>query len=69
MSRPTPLQGASVWSGAEIAQSRRWVKHFPAAVLAEIDTALNGAKDVEWRQVNRGNFPLPNAAAFFDELR
>jgi hypothetical protein len=69
MSRPTPLQGASVWSGAEIARSRRWIKHFPAEVLAEIDAALDRVKDVEWRQVNRGNFPLLNAASFFDDIR
>jgi len=69
MSQLTPLQGASVWSGAEIARSRRWIKLFPAEVLAEIDAALEAVEDVEWRQVNRGNFPLPNAAAFFDDVR
>jgi hypothetical protein len=64
-----PLQGASVWSGAQIRQSRRWIKQFPSAVLAEIDAALLQVKDLDWRRVNRTNFPLPGAAPFFDDLR
>jgi hypothetical protein len=63
------LKGACGWKGAEIAQSRRWVKEFPAVVLQQIDNALEKVKDLEWRTINRGNFPLPDAAPFFDEVR
>jgi hypothetical protein len=63
------LKGASVWKGAEIAQSHRWVKEFPADVLAQIDSALVKVKDLEWRTINRHNFPLPAAATFFDDVR
>ena len=63
------LQGACVWKGAEMGRSHRWVKEFPAAVLEQIDAALEEVRDLEWRNVNRRNFPLPGAAAFLDEVR
>ena len=63
------LQGACVWKGAEMRQNRRWIKEFPAAVLEQIDAAIDKAGDLDWRQVNRHNFPLPGATAFFDDVR
>jgi len=69
MAEPKPLQGACVWAGAEMAQNRRWMKVFPAAVLGQIDAALDRVGDLDWRDVTRNNFPLPGAAAFFDEVR
>lgn len=63
------VQGDCVWRGADMANHPRWVKQFPAAVLQEIDTALEGVKDLDWKQVNRENFPLPSGAAYFDEVR
>ena len=69
MAEPDPLQGACVWTGAEMAQNRRWMKAFPAAVLAQIDAALDRIGDLDWRDVTRGSFPLPAATAFFDEVR
>lgn len=69
MSKSDHLQGACVWSGAEMERNRRWVKAVPAAVLAQIDHALEQVKDLDWRDVSRRNFPLPDAAAFFDEVR
>jgi len=63
------LQGACIWKGAEIAQSHRWVREFPAVVLEQIDIALEKVKDLEWRNVDRRNFPLPDAATFFDDVR
>jgi len=63
------LEGACIWKGAEIAQSHRWVKEFPAIVLEQIDVALEKVENLEWRNVNRRNFPLPDAATFFDEVR
>src|SRR5258708_5844060 len=69
MPQPSYLQGAGIWKGAEMAQSHRWVREFPAVVLEQIDLALEKVKDLEWRNVNRHNFPLPDAATFFDDLR
>jgi hypothetical protein len=69
MSKSSRLQGACVWNGAEMARNHRWVKEVPAVVLEQIDLALEQVKDLEWRNVNRHNFPLPDAAAFFDDVR
>ncbi|MGF1593980.1 MAG: TauD/TfdA family dioxygenase [Kiloniellaceae bacterium] len=69
MSNSSCLQGACVWTGAEMARNRRWVKEFPATVLAQIDAALEGTGAIDWRSIDRRNFPLPDAAAFFDDVR
>jgi hypothetical protein len=69
MSESSYLQGAFVWRGAEMAQNQRWVKEFPAVVLEQIDVALEKVADLEWRNVNHHNFPLPDAADFFDDVR
>ncbi|MGZ5921505.1 MAG: TauD/TfdA family dioxygenase [Rhizomicrobium sp.] len=69
MVHSTDLEGACVWTGAQMRQDRRWIKQFPAAVLEEIDAAVEKTGGLDWRQVNRENFPLPGAAAFFDEVR
>ena len=63
------LQGACVWTGAEMTRNQRWVRDFPAIVLEQIDAALDMAKGVEWRTLNRQNFPLPDAGGFFDDVR
>jgi hypothetical protein len=63
------LQGACVWKGAEIGRNHRWLKQVPATVLDELDAALEKAKELEWRDVTRHNFPLPDAAVFFEEVR
>jgi hypothetical protein len=69
MSEPGRLQGACVWSGAEMARSRRWVREFPPRVLDAIDAALQRAGDLDWRDLDRRNFPLPGAEAFLDDVR
>jgi hypothetical protein len=69
MTEAVALQGACVWHGVEMAKSRRWIKAFPAIVLEQIDAALEAVKTLDWRRVNRDNFPLPDAAAFFDDVR
>ena len=69
MSQPNELQGACVWKGADMSRNSRWVKDFPAAVLAEIDAAMDKVNGLDWRQVDRHNVPLPGAASFFDEVR
>jgi hypothetical protein len=69
MSEMKFLEGACVWRGAEMAKNGRWVKDFPATVLAQIDSAVEQTRDMPWQRVNRDNFPLPGAAAFLDEVR
>jgi hypothetical protein len=69
MPEPRFIEGACVWTGRDMAASRRWVKAFPAIVLAEIDAALARSRDIPWNRVNRANFPLPLAGAFFDDVR
>jgi hypothetical protein len=63
------LQGTCVWKGAEMGQNHRWLKQVPAVVLDQLDAALEEVKELEWRDVTRHNFALPDAAAFFDEVR
>lgn len=69
MSESSYLRGACVWTGAEMRQNLRWVKEFPAAVLKQIDAALQKSEAVDWRDINRSNFPLPDAEALLDEVR
>ena len=69
MSESNYLKGACVWQGAEMGNNRRWIKEFPAAVLDQIDAAVHKVKDIDWKSVNRHNFPLPGAEAFFDDVR
>jgi hypothetical protein len=63
------LQGACVWKGAEMGQNHRWLKQVPAVVLEQLDAAVEKVKDLEWPDVSRRNFALPDAAAFFEEVR
>jgi len=69
MSESNYLKGACVWQGAEMGKNHRWIKEFPAAVLDQIDAAVHQVKDIDWKSVNRHNFPLPGAEAFFDDVR
>jgi hypothetical protein len=69
LSQSNELQGACVWKGAEMRRNQRWVRDFPPALLDEIDAALAKVKALDWRQIHRGNFPLPGAHAFFDDVR
>src|SRR5260221_603322 len=39
-----PIAGACVWHGSEMAHSTRWLRRLSAAQLAEIDTAIEGAR-------------------------
>jgi hypothetical protein len=66
---PSELQGACVWTGAEMRDNRRWVKACPPILLAQIDQAAVKTDGLHWRAINRDNFPLPGGAAFFDDVR
>jgi hypothetical protein len=63
------LQGPCTWRGAQMRQNQRWLKQVPAILPDQLDTALEKVKNLDWRDVTLQNFPLPGAAAFFDEVR
>lgn len=69
MLKPSYLQGASAWTGAERVDNPRWTKQFPAKVLKEIDGAIQKTEGVDWQDMTRQTFPLPDAAAYFDDVR
>ena len=69
MPEPRYLQGHCAWKGADIERNPRWLKQIPAIVLEEFDATLNRTDELDWRDVTRGNFSLPGASAFFDEVR
>lgn len=69
MSDPNYLRGACAWQGAEMGNNPRWIKEFPVAVLEQIDAAVHKVENVDWTNVNRYNFLLPSAEAFFDDIR
>lgn len=69
MAETTMLSGACAWRGAEMANSQRWVKPIPAAVLQQIDVALGAATAIDWRAITRDNFPLPGSASYFADVR
>jgi len=69
MSEPKYLEGACVWHGAAMKENDRWIKEFPSVVLEQIDAAVRSVKDIDWKNVDRRNFALPSAKAFFDDVR
>ena len=69
MSASSYLQGACVWKGAEMVDHPRWLREFPSAVLDAIDRASKGVAHLDWRVIDRENFPLPGCEAFFDDVR
>jgi hypothetical protein len=52
-----------------VGQNQKWLKQIPAVVLHQLDVALEKVENLDWRDVTRLNFALPDAAAFFDEVR
>ena len=69
MSECKPLAGACTWHGPDLVATQRWVRHFPPALLDQIDAAVQRLGDTPYRAVDRQNFPLPGAQAFFDDVR
>src|SRR5476649_1831721 len=52
------------WKGADLEKSTGWIHRFSATELAEIEAALRGVqrRGLEWLDVTRKDFPLPNFA-------
>ena len=60
MTNRTPLTGPCVWTGAEIKNSTRWIRDFPASGTAALDAALAAVNKagLDWSQITRADFPL-----------
>src|SRR5215467_8859232 len=60
MTNRAPLVGPAVWRGDDIKNATRWIRDFPASAVAELDAALAAvkAKDLDWSQIRRADFPL-----------
>src|SRR5215216_1597356 len=60
MTNRTPLAGPNVWTGAEIKNSKRWIRDMPASAVAELDAALAHVKNkgLDWSQITRADFPI-----------
>ena len=60
----TPLTGPSVWTGAEIKTSKRWIRDLAPAHVAELDQALKAVKHLDWSEIKRADFPKKVSAAW-----
>jgi len=71
MTQHTLLSGPSVWNGKDIQNSTRWIRDLTPAHLAELDKALQAvkARDLDWSQVTKENFPLSGFDDLFDSIR
>ena len=60
MTNRTPLAGPVVWTGADIKNSKRWIRDMPASAVAELDAALAHVKKkgLDWSQITRADFPI-----------
>jgi hypothetical protein len=60
MTNRKPLAGPNVWTGAEIKNSKRWIRDMPASAMAELDAALAHVKKkgLDWSQITRADFPI-----------
>ena len=57
-----PVRGPGVWVGRELAARQDWIRHFSAEELAEIDLAVQRARDVPPAQLSPASFALPRLA-------
>lgn len=57
----SPITGACVWRGAEMARSTRWIRDWPQEALAEIDHAVTAwrRRGLAWETITAADFPLP----------
>jgi hypothetical protein len=64
----TPLGGPSAWTGQDIKDSKRWIRDLPPAAIDELDAALAAVKHLPWREIRRGDFPLPALGGLLDDI-
>jgi hypothetical protein len=66
----TPIGGANVWHGKDMATSPRWRRRLDPAQLAEIDAALvaTRARSRSWEGMSADDFRVPGLAPLFDDI-
>ena len=71
MTTPSPIAGACVWHGRDIAKSRRWIRTLAPDAIAEIDAAVRGVRrrGLAGHAVAREDFPLPRTQALLADIR
>ena len=59
-----------VWRGSDLARSTDWIRTITAAEQDELETALRGVQQrgLGWREMTRGDFPLPRFAEALAEV-
>jgi len=57
--------------GKDIKGSARWTRDLPASAVAELEAALATvkAKGLDWSQITRETFPLPDLDGLLDDIR
>jgi len=65
-----PLDGPSVWSGAELEQDARWRFPLTPAMTEEIDRAVAAVAErgLPWEALRREDFPLPLTATLLTQV-
>jgi hypothetical protein len=60
----TPIAGPQAWLGADMADSREWIRAFLPREIDEIDATLRAVqrRGLSWPKFGRDDFPLPTFA-------
>jgi len=64
-----PVSGPGVWYGRDLARRDDWIRHFSAAEIAEIEAAVEAARDVPMQSLSPASFPLPRLARVLGEIK
>lgn len=64
------LEGASLWTGTELAEASDWRYRLTPAMTAEIHEALQQVKrrGLGWEEIGPGDFRAPSVQALFDRV-
>ncbi len=63
-----PVRGPGVWYGRDLAARRDWIREFTHEELAEIRTAVDGARGVPFHNLSPDNFKLPRLGRMLREM-
>ncbi len=71
MSTHVPITGPCTWLGHEVARSTHWIRDLRPGDIAEIEGALAivERRDLAWHEIKRPDFPLPDLAGLFADIR
>ena len=66
--RTSPIDAAVAWYGADLATRDDWRYTLTPEDVAELQTALEGVKGRDWRDVTRADFQLPRLGERLEEI-